>query len=630
MPDAWGIGPSYLDTTGREQAIPHSTVARLREMIGEPTAKHAPLVIGPGERIDVGAGEILLEDGTQLVVHDTWPPDIPFGYHTFTADGGAPRRVIMSPRHCHRPDRRAWGWAVQLYATRSSASWGMGDLGDLARVARWSRDLGSGFVLANPLGAPAPAGPQQPGPYFPASRRYRNPLYLRIEDVPGAADVGEILERAATVGRALNERRQIDRDAVWRIKQPVLEAIWRSGAARVEFEAWYRRQPASLRQFAIWSVVVEQLGPRWRDWPVNYHHPDGTGISMVGDEHGDRVRFHAWLQWLLERQLDVAAAATPIIHDLPIGVDPDGFDAWAWQDILALDASVGAPPDAFNRQGQQWGLPPFIPWMLREAHYQPFIDTIRANIAPGGGMRLDHVAGLFRLWWVPAGNSPTEGAYVHYPADDLLAIVAIESHRAASIVVGEDLGTVEETARRALAEHDILSYRLLWFEQRDPTEWPSKAMAAITTHDLPTVAGLWDGSDVATQRALGLEPDAEANEAIRDRLARAAELPATASTREAVVGAHGLLARAPAALLSATLEDAVAEPGRPNIPGTDGQHLNWCTALAVPIDEIENHPLALRVAAVLRAATDDRAHTNKPHETRPHQRRGTPGDDRTR
>jgi 4-alpha-glucanotransferase len=625
MPDAWGIGPSYVDTTGRQQVIPHATVARLREMIGEPTAEHAPLVAGPGERIDVGAGEIVLEDGTHLVVHDTLPPDIPFGYHTFTADRGASRRVIVSPRRCHLPPgRRAWGWAVQLYATRSSASWGMGDLGDLARVARWSHDLGAGFVLANPLGAPAPAGPQQPSPYFPASRRYRNPLYLRVEDVPGAADVGEILERAATAGRALNERRQIDRDAVWHIKQPVLEAIWRSDAARDEFEAWYGRQPPSLRQFAVWSVAVEQLGPRWRDWPVNYRHPDGTGIAMVGDEHGDRVRFHAWLQWLVERQLDVAAAATPIIHDLPIGVDPDGFDAWAWQDILALDASVGAPPDAFNRQGQQWGLPPFIPWMLREAHYQPFIDTIRANIAPGGGMRLDHVAGLFRLWWVPAGNSAIDGAYVHYPADDLLAIVALESHRAASIIVGEDLGTVEETARQALAEHDILSYRLLWFEQHDPSEWPSKAMAAITTHDLPTVAGLWDGSDVATQRALALETDAEANEAIRDRLARAAELPATASTGDAVVAAHELLARAPAALLSATLEDAVAEPARPNIPGTDGQHLNWCTALAVPIDEIETHRLALRVAAVLRAATDDTT-DDPPRE----EQEGTAGDDRT-
>jgi 4-alpha-glucanotransferase len=601
MADPWGIGASYVDATGREQVIPDETLERLRAMIGHPATVRPPLVVGPGDA--VGAGEIVLEDGTQVVVNGTVPPDIPFGYHQFTDDGRVSRQLIVSPRRCHLPPgRRSWGWAAQLYATRSSASWGIGDLGDLARLARWSNELGAGFVLVNPLGAPAPAGPQQPSPYYPASRRYRNPIYLRVEDVPGAATVGEELERATAAARALNGSRTIDRDEVWRIKQPVLESIFGLGAARREFDEWYDRQPDSLRQFATWSVVVEQLGPRWRDWPASHRHPDGASIAMVGEEHADRVRFHAWLQWLIARQLDAAAASTAVIHDVPIGVDPDGFDAWSWQDILALDASVGAPPDAFNRHGQQWGLPPFVPWMLRDVGYQPFIDTIRANIAPGGGMRLDHVAGLFRLWWVPAGNSPTDGAYVHYPADDLLAIVALESHRAASIIVGEDLGTVEETHRHALAAHDILSYRLLWFEGRGPADWPSKAMAAITTHDLPTVAGVWERSDVATQRALGLEPDADANEAIRDRLARAADLPPTATTDEAVVAAHGLLARAPAMLLSATLEDAVAEPDRPNIPGTAGNERNWSVALGVTLEELETHPLALSVAATLGAA----------------------------
>ncbi len=604
MSDQWGIDPSYVDATGRRRQVPDATVGRLRGIIGEPAVGHPPLVFGPGERIVLGAGELILEDGTTVTVGDEAPRDVPLGYHTFVDRAGGSTRVIVSPRRCHLPPgRRDWGWASQLYATRSSQSWGIGDLGDLARLARWSSELGAGFVLVNPMGAVAPADTQQPSPYFPTSRRYRNPLYLRIEDVPGAADSGVTLERAAAAGRALNQRREIDRDAVWRIKRPVLETIWLAGAARDEFDRWYDDQPVSLCQFAVWCVLAEQHGPRWRDWPADCRQPDGVGIARALAEHADRVRFHAWLQWLVALQLAAAREVT-IVHDLPIGVDPDGFDAWAWQDVLALDVSVGAPPDIFNRRGQHWGLPPFIPWRLRDADYQPFIETIRANLA-SGGLRLDHVAGLFRLWWIPNGIRPTDGAYVRYLADDLLAIVALESHRAAAIIVGEDLGTVEETARQALAEHDMLSYRLLWFEHGEPETWPSKAMAAITTHDLPTVAGLWDGTDLETQRGLGLDPDTESTEAIRTRLVETADLDPAAPATEAVVAAHQLLARAPAVFLSATLDDAVAETERPNIPGTDDRRRNWCLALPVRLDEIESHPLAARVAAVLGAATSD-------------------------
>jgi 4-alpha-glucanotransferase len=611
MPDEWGIDSSYVDATSHVQSISDETVERLRGIIGEPTATEGPLVVGPGEPIQLGEGELVLEDGTAVEVHGEARRDLPLGYHTFTDQAGTSRRVIVSPRRCHMPSgRQTWGWAAQLYAARSSQSWGMGDLGDLARLARWSHEIGAGFVLVNPMGAVAPVAAQQASPYFPASRRYRNPLYLRIEDVHGAASAGETLVEAAAAGRALNDRRAIDRDSVWRIKRPVLETIWRADDDRDEFDRWYDDQPSSLYQFAVWSVLVERHGPRWREWPADCRHPDGTGIKMVLGEHADRVRFHAWLQWLVGIQLDAAARNVAIVHDLPIGVDPDGFDAWAWQDILALDVSVGVPPDEFNRSGQHWGLPPFVPWMLRDVDYQPFIETIRANVA-SGGLRLDHVAGLFRLWWIPTGSSPKGGAYVRYPADDLLAIVALESHRAAAVIVGEDLGTVEETARAALADHDILSYRLLWFEQGDPAMWPSKSMAAVTTHDLPTVAGLWDGTDLDTQRGLGLDPATESTEAIRSRLAEAGGLGRTADAAEAVVAAHELLARAPAMFLAATLDDAVAETERPNIPGTDDRRRNWSLALPVRLDELESHPLAARVSAVLGAATSDAANDGR-------------------
>jgi 4-alpha-glucanotransferase len=310
------------------------------------------------------------------------------------------------------------------------------------------------------------------------------------------------------------------------------------------------------------------------------------------------IAFHAWLQWQLDVQLRAATEGITVIQDLPIGVAGGGADAWAWQEVLPQGVSVGAPPDAFNSQGQDWGSPPLVPWRLQVADYEPFVQSIRATMAGAGGLRVDHVMGLFRLWWVPSDGSAADGAYVRYPYEDLLDIVALESHRAQAIVVGEDLGTVEAGVREAMAEHGVLSYKLLWFEDDDPAQWPVEAMAAVTTHDLPTVAGLWTGADVEEQREHGLGSDEELESGRTSLLEHLGEVPDKVTPAKVVEVAYRRLATAPSTLLSATLDDAVAEERRPNMPGTTDRP-NWCLPLPVPTEQLATHEGVRSVAEVL-------------------------------
>jgi 4-alpha-glucanotransferase len=311
------------------------------------------------------------------------------------------------------------------------------------------------------------------------------------------------------------------------------------------------------------------------------------------------VRFHQWIQWLLDTQLAHVAAAVPVLQDLPIGVDPHGADAWVWQDLLATDVTVGAPPDEFNTLGQNWGLPAFVPHKLRAAAYQPLRQTLQAVFRHAAGLRIDHVMGLFRLFWIPPEAEPRLGAYVRYPADELLAILALESHRAQAFVVGEDLGTVEAAARDQLDAHGLLSYRLLWFETEPPSHYPARALAAVTTHDLPTIAGLWSGADLQAQHNLGLHPNTAGLEAIRQRLQTMTGLPAAAAIEEVVLRTHQRLAEAPSAVLLATLEDALAVVERPNMPNTTTAWPNWARALPCPLEAIECHPLVQAVATAV-------------------------------
>jgi 4-alpha-glucanotransferase len=516
-----------------------------------------------------------------------------------TPDGPPPKPQVRAarPARCPLPPSRAWGWAAQLYAARSTSSWGIGDLGDLDRLARWARARGAGFLLINPLHAAAPVLPQNPSPYYPSSRRFRNILYLRVDEVPGVTGVE--IEDIAVLARELNAKRLIDRNEVLRLKLEGLRRIWDGFRGDRAFDAYVVEQGSALEQWATFCVLAETHGDDWRAWPVPYRRPGTPEVVHVFMEHHDRVRFHQWLQWLLDTQLQRASSHVDVMHDLAVGFSPGGFDAWAWQDVLAPHVSIGAPPDEFNTQGQVWGLPAFDPWKLRAGGYRPFVETIRASLRHAGALRIDHALGLARLYWVPDGAAPTDGVYIHYPFADLLDVIARESEAAGAYVVAEDLGTSEPAILDALAERRLLSYRLVWFEEKEPDEYPELAMAAVTTHDLPTIAGLWSGRDLETQQELGLQPNVEGWLQIRSRLATLAGVGPEADIDDVIVAAHAELTAAPSLLVSATLDDALAVGDRPNMPGTMTEWPNWCLALPRTLEELEAHPLANRVAEAL-------------------------------
>jgi 4-alpha-glucanotransferase len=551
-----------------------------------------------------GLAELVLEDGTALRVDRAWPPDLPLGYHALRLLDGRPATpLVVAPARCHLPEGlRAWGWAIQLYALRSRESWGIGDLADLRQLAEWSASaLGAGAVVLNPLHAALPFVPQEPSPYFPSSRRYRNPLYLRIEEVPGAADAGLDLERLRSEGRALDADRRIDRDAVFRLKMAALGELWGRGAGDAAGLAGYRaREGRGLEEFATFCALAERHQSGWRRWPAEHQHPASPAVARFATEQAGRVAFHAWLQWLLDEQLARAGRSLRLVTDVAIGFDGEGADAWAWQDVLAQGVTVGSPPDDFALEGQDWGVPPFDPHRLRAQGYAPFVDTVRAGFRHAGGMRVDHVMGLFRLFWVPSSGTARNGAYVRYPTDDLLAILALESERAGALVIGEDLGTVAPGVRERLVAERILSTRVLWFEPGQPSGYPRLSLAAVTTHDLPTVRGLWTGSDLEEQRAIGVSPNVRGTEALRAHVRELTGLADDASPDAVALAVHRRLAQAPSVLVTAMLEDALGVAERPNLPGTMGdRRANWSLALPETLEAVTVDPRPRARAGIL-------------------------------
>jgi 4-alpha-glucanotransferase len=509
--------------------------------------------------------------------------------------GRARRRSAARPEAdmtvCAPPPPRAWGWAVQMYAVRSKQSWGIGDLADLRRLGRWARGEGASVLLINPLGAQPPTAHQEPCPYYSSSRRYLNALYLRVEDIPGCERVATELEPLRTAAQALNARRHIDHDEVFRLKSQAFEHVFRAAPEPRGMAGWVRAQGRALQDFATYNAIAEVHGSAWRSWPSSLRHPRGEGTSHIRHELAERVAFHEWVQFHLHEQLSKAAREISLIADVPVGFAADGFDAWRWQDLTAPGMRVGAPPDFFFPDGQDWGMPAFDPWKLRAAHFEPFVEALRSAAAHAAGLRLDHVMSLFRLFWIPDGATAAAGTYVRYDSESLLTILASESKRSNAFVIGEDLGLVQPAVRTTLRRRGAMGYRLLWFEDTPPERWPRLSVAAISTHDLPTVGGIWKLT----------EPDHRQHH-LRKHLVEATGLPDGADVLDVAGAAYARLAQGRSRIVLASLEDALGVEERPNVPGTTSEWPNWRLALPVPLDDIESAAGPRRIAEVMARA----------------------------
>jgi 4-alpha-glucanotransferase len=602
--DEFGIADGFEDAAYVWQTSPAKSVAAIRELmkVSEAAGTHSlgPLVVRVGEaHRQTKPFDVLFEDGTRLKGINELPTDLPIGYHELI-ENGKMRRLIVAPQQCYLPDGlKIWGWSAQIYSLRSKSSWGMGDFADLRSLAKWSADLGAKIVLINPLGADTPGKPSHASPYSPSSRCFRNWLYLSIAEIPGAEKLLEELKPYAEAAATLNAAKTIDRDAILDIKMAALELLWKNLQGDRRFDQYVIDQGPLLQKFCTFNVLCELHGRDWRAWPPEFRQSESAAVEDFVRVNEERVRFHAWVQWLIDEQMAKAAQECPLMQDLPIGVEPGGADAWMWQEVFAHGVSAGVPPDLYNQAGQNWGLSVFIPHRLRAANYEPFIYTVRALLRHAGGLRIDHVLGMFRLFWIPEGMPAREGVFVHYPIDDLLAIVALESHRAKAIIVGEDLGTVDATAQKKFAANHLLSYRLMWFEKELPAKYPREALAAISTHDLPTIAGLWTGQDERDEATAGLKSHSEGWQGMRENLQKLTGLQPAAAVEDVIIRTYESLATAPSVLVTAALEDALAVEHRPNMPSTIDTWPNWSQPLPGGLEAVQQSPLAKKIAAAL-------------------------------
>ncbi|WP_051813342.1 4-alpha-glucanotransferase [Streptomyces sp. NRRL S-340] len=597
--------------------------------------------------------EVELEDGGGRAALSG---PLPIGRHTLHVsargrDASAPLLVV--PERLPVPEGRHWGFLVQLYSVLSRRSWGMGDLGDLAELASWSgRSLGADFVQLGPLHAVEPGPLPDPSPYRPGTRRFPDPMHVRVEAVPEYAYLtGEArrrAERCAERARALNEAvlrgdALIDRETVRSLKHEALRAVHEvplTPGRAAAFTAFTAREGRDLTDFATWCALAQVHGGAWRSWPAGLRDPRSPAVARAREELAAEVDFHRWLAWITDEQLAAAQTAATgagmgigLIHDLAVGVAPEGADTWALADCLAAGMSVGAPPDDFNPHGQDWGQPPWRPDGLAATGWLPAARLLRAGLRHAGALRIDHVMGLFRLWWVPEGRPPSEGTYVRYDAEAMLGTVMLEAHRAGASVIGEDLGTVEAGVREFLHARGVLGTSVQRFEYLGgsegrhgplpPERWRADCLATLTTHDLPTTAAWLSGEHVELRSRLGLltRPEAEEKaEAAAERdgwLAELERLGLLPDPEGDVVALHRFLCRTPARLLGVWLPDATGDLRPQNIPGTSSVHPNWRLPVSdgrgrpVPLEELPGRPLVPALTRVFAALGQRGAETRE-------------------
>ncbi|MEU4257723.1 4-alpha-glucanotransferase [Streptomyces fradiae] len=670
---AHGVDTWYLTEKGHRVDVPARTVvavlaaldvdAATPEAVAASLAAHRrltatrllpacvisrPAVPAPLDLPEGAEARVVLEDGaTRAISGRRVPADLPLGYHRLHVRHGARSAeapLIVVPDRIAGPERREWGFAAHLYSLLSAGSWGMGDLADLADVVRWSAAEGAGFCLVNPLHALLPATFSDHSPYWPSTRRFPDPVHVRITGIPeygalaGAdrAAMAELLERSAALREAaLDEGGLIDRDAVWAVKLAALRLLHRvepSAERHAAYRAFVEREGQDLVDFATWCALAHTHGPDWSTWPEELRDPaTARGLERYAEE----VEFRRWAAWIADEQFAAvqraarsAGMAVGVIHDLAVGAHPRGAESWALRRLQAAGVVMGSPPDTFTAQGQNWHLPPWRPDRLAEEGYAPYARLLRGVMRHAGALRLDHAMGLWRQWWIPDGVPIPEGTYVRYDWEAMLGVLLLEAHRAGVAVIGEDLGTVEAGVRERLAERGVLGASVLWLERTGDTGdtgdtgaadrplpaplWRENCLAALTNHDLPTTTARLSGAHVEMLHRHGLR-DGSVEEYRTAELAQVREwlaaldreglLPADgpppgegwalppATGREGASSAerglppvvaafHRFLLRTPARLVCVWLPDTVGDLRTQNLPGVRSGYPCWRWPLA--------------------------------------------------
>lgn len=659
---AAGISPNYINAHGKPQAIPAETKLRLLEAmnctaVAKKSTDPVPAVqvFTAGQRMQLtleGEGEFSwtltteeghthrgqVSGGKKLSL----PTKLPEGYHSLVVSRQKQSwtsRIIVAPPRCYEPDallqgKKLWGACVQLYTLRSAANWGIGDFGDLKQMLGDVAKRGGAFIGLNPIHSLYPANPESASPYSPSSRRWLNVIYIDVNVVEDFQNskAAQTWWKTSTVQKQLQAARDaewVDYSAVTALKVAGLRLAWQQFSLRtasdeqvVAFGRFVAEGGEGLFYQAAYDALhasqvnEDPLRWGWPVWPEGYRDAHSPEVKQFCEQHCDEVNFWLWLQYLAWRQFKACWDASQhdgmpigLYRDLAVGVAEGGSETWCDRELYCLKASVGAPPDILGPLGQNWGLPPMDPHVMAARGYQPFIELLRANMTHCGALRIDHVMSMLRLWWIPYGETADKGAYVQYPVDDLLSILALESQRHRCMVIGEDLGTVPVEIVGKLRDSGVYSYKVLYFEHdgekqfRAPATWPKQSMAVATTHDLPTLRGYWNSGDLTLGKTLGLYPDEEvlaglyedrerAKQGLLDGLHKYGCLPKRAGHKAALMtmtdtlnrGMQRYIADSHSALLGLQPEDwlDMAEPV--NIPGTSDQYKNWRRKLTVSLE----------------------------------------------